>query len=209
MRKENTKQRIVTEAVRLFAKGGYEAVTVEQIATAVGIKAPSLYKHYKSKKDIFESILERMNQQDYERAKEYEMPEGTLKEVAEKYAQTPLNKIKTYSTVQFLHWTEDEFASDFRRMLTIEQFRNNEMSQLYQQYLCAGPTEYMADLFTQMSKDKNNGMQLALEFYSPMFLLYSMYDTAENLAEKKKITQMLCKHIERFAVRLETDYGIN
>ena len=57
MKKETTKQRIVTEAVKLFSKDGYEAVTVEQIATAVGIKAPSLYKHYKSKQDIFETIL--------------------------------------------------------------------------------------------------------------------------------------------------------
>lgn len=208
MVKENTKQRIVTEAVRLFAKDGYEAVTVEQIATAVGIKAPSLYKHYKSKKDIFKSILERMNQMDYERAKEYGMPEGTMSEMAEKYAQTPLEKIKTYSEAQFLHWTEDEFSSAFRRMLTIEQFRSEDMSELYQQYLGLGPTEYMADLFTQMTKEESNGMQLALEFYAPMYLLYSMYDTADTPAEKKKITEMLRNHIEHFAAKLKTDYGI-
>ena len=209
MKKETTKQRIVTEAVKLFSKDGYEAVTVEQIATAVGIKAPSLYKHYKSKKDIFETILERMNQMDYERAKEYEMPEGTIDEMAEKYAQTPLEKIKTYSVAQFLHWTEDEFSSNFRRMLTIEQFRSDDMSKLYQQYLGAGPTEYMTDLFAGMTEDPENGRQLALEFYSPMFLLYSMYDATSNAAEKEKITDMLRKHIERFAKRLEMEYEMN
>ena len=45
MKTETTKQRILAEAVSLFAKEGYEAVSVEQIAKAVGIKAPSLYKH--------------------------------------------------------------------------------------------------------------------------------------------------------------------
>lgn len=209
MKKETTKERIVTEAVKLFAKDGYEAVTVEQIATAVGIKAPSLYKHYKSKKDIFESILEKMNQMDYERAKEYEMPEGTMDEIAKKYAQTPLLKIKIYSLAQFLHWTEDEFPANFRRMLTIEQFRSDDMSKLYQQYLGLGPVEYMADLFAQMTEDDANGMQLALEFYSPIFLLYSMYDASSNSSEKKKITDMLSRHIERFAQRLEAKYGIN
>ena len=54
---ESTKQRILTEAIRLFAADGYEAVSVERIARAVGIKAPSLYKHYRSKRDIFDSIL--------------------------------------------------------------------------------------------------------------------------------------------------------
>ena len=40
MRNTDTKTRILTEALRLFAVGGYEAVTVEQISTAVGIKSP-------------------------------------------------------------------------------------------------------------------------------------------------------------------------
>ena len=45
----HTKQRILREALRLFSQKGYDAVSVEQNANAVGIKAPSLYKHYKSK----------------------------------------------------------------------------------------------------------------------------------------------------------------
>ena len=36
----DTKQKILTEAVKLFAQEGDEAVTVEMIAAAVGIKAP-------------------------------------------------------------------------------------------------------------------------------------------------------------------------
>ena len=58
----DTKQRILLEALRLFSKRGYDAVGVEQIASAVGIKAPSLYKHYKSKQDIFDAIVEKMRQ---------------------------------------------------------------------------------------------------------------------------------------------------
>ena len=60
MKNETTKQRILTEAVKLFSKEGDEAVGVDQIAKAVGIKAPSLYKHYKNKRDIFDSILQVM-----------------------------------------------------------------------------------------------------------------------------------------------------
>ena len=47
-----TKQKILNEALTLFSERGYNAVYVGDIAAAVGIKAPSLYKHYKSKKDI-------------------------------------------------------------------------------------------------------------------------------------------------------------
>lgn len=60
MDKENTKQRILAEALNLFSKNGYQAVSVEQIAKVVGIKAPSLYKHYNSKQDIFDAIFAEM-----------------------------------------------------------------------------------------------------------------------------------------------------
>ena len=81
------------------------------------------------------------------------------------------------------------------------------MSELYQQYLGAGPIGYMADLFAQMTEDESNGMQLALEFYAPIFLLYSMYDAAD-LTEKKKMTELLRRHIERFSSKLKSEYGI-
>lgn len=56
-KKEDTKQRILDEALRLFSQSGYDAVSVERIASAVGIKAPSLYKHFKSKQEIFDAIV--------------------------------------------------------------------------------------------------------------------------------------------------------
>ena len=54
----NTKEKILKEALTLFAEKGYSAVYVGDIADAVGIKAPSLYKHYKSKQEIFDSCVE-------------------------------------------------------------------------------------------------------------------------------------------------------
>ena len=53
-----TKEKILHEALSLFAEKGYDAVYVGDIADAVGIKAPSLYKHYKSKQEIFDSCVE-------------------------------------------------------------------------------------------------------------------------------------------------------
>ena len=48
----STKERILDAALTLFAENGYDGTSVEQIANAVGIKAPSLYKHFKGKEDI-------------------------------------------------------------------------------------------------------------------------------------------------------------
>ena len=55
---EDTKQRILEKSLELFSTKGYDAVSVGEIAKAVGIKAPSLYNHFPSKQAIFDAILE-------------------------------------------------------------------------------------------------------------------------------------------------------
>lgn len=69
-------------------------------------------------------------------------------------------------------------------MLTLEQFRNEEMQALYQQYLVSGPAEYVKDLFKSMKivdADKKATM-----FYSIMFFYYSLYDGAKDKTRIKE-----------------------
>ena len=187
MKNETTKQRILTEAVKLFSKEGYEAVSVDQIAKAVGIKAPSLYKHYKSKRDIFDSILRFMEQQDEEHAIDCSLPQGTAEDMPEAYERSSTEDLIAFSKRQFRYWTENEFAASFRKMLTVEQYRSAEMNGLYQQYLAAGPLNYVADLLGSQEE--------ALLFYGPMFLLYSVYDKADD---KAAVHALLDAHLERW-----------
>ena len=132
---------------------------------------------------------------DAERASAYEVPEGTLEEMAEAYQQTQFEKIREFSKAQFRYWTEDAFASCFRKMLTLEQYRSPEMSQLFQQYLASGPMEYLKDLFSSMLGDQAEAEQLAVRFYAPMFFLYSVYDGTEN---QKAVSEMLFQHLDEF-----------
>ena len=73
----DTKERILLSALRLFARDGYEAVSVSSIAAELGITKGALYRHYQSKRDIFDHILARMEQRDAERAGEFGVPERT------------------------------------------------------------------------------------------------------------------------------------
>lgn len=175
------------EAVKLFSKEGYEAVSVEQIAKSVGIKAPSLYKHYKSKQDIFDSILLFMEQRDFENAAACSMPTESSNISPEDYSQTSIDSLIEFSRNQFRYWTEDDFASSFRKMLTVEQYRSRKMNSLYHQYLGTGPLEYVVDLLGSRTE--------ALAFYGPMFLLYSVYDES---SDKESVCKMLDSHLERW-----------
>ena len=180
----NRKEEILIVALHLFARDGYEAVSVSQIAGELGMTKGALYRHYKSKRDIFDCIVQRMEQQDGEQAGEYDMPQEDKEKMPEKYEAVSLDDFVEYSKSMFEYWTEDDFASSFRKMLTIEQFRSEEMQKLYQQYLVAGPASYVKDLFESIgivnAKDKAAG------FYSVMFFYYSIYDGASD-KEKAKV----------------------
>ena len=57
-------EKILIVALHLFARDGYEAVSVSQIAGELDMTKGALYRHYKSKRDIFDSIVKQMEQQD-------------------------------------------------------------------------------------------------------------------------------------------------
>ena len=196
----NTKERILETALELFAQSGYLGTSMQDIADRIGITKAALYKHYSGKQDILDSIAERMSRADYERAEEYDMPETEPDGSAEAYMHTPVDKIRAYTAAQFSHWTEDKFASDFRKMLTLEQYRDTKLAKLYREYLAAGPLEYMAAIFRKMTDSDEDAMQLALDFYGPIFLLYSVYDGTED---KDSVMQMLAKHTDSFIERAE------
>lgn len=183
---KNTKEKILQTALTLFARDGYEAVSVSAIAGELGITKGALYRHYDSKRAIFQAILARMEQEDAVRAEQFDLPTGTLAEMEERYRRACFSQLEAFCRAQFQYWTEDPFASAFRRMLTLEQYRSPEMSALYQQYLGAGALGYVRDLFTAWGLPQPEEKALAL--YGAMFLLYAVYDGA---SEKQSAAELL------------------
>lgn len=180
----NRREEILTVALHLFARDGYEAVSVSQIAGELDMTKGALYRHYKSKRDIFDCIVERMEQGDSEQAVEHDMPEDDKESMPEQYATVSLDEFAEYSKSMFAYWTEDDFAASFRKMLTIEQFRNEEMQRLYQQYLSSGPASYVKDLFESMGI--SDAEENAVRFYATMYFYYSVYDGAKDKEKAKQ-----------------------
>ena len=191
----NRKEEILIVALHLFARDGYEAVSVSQIAGELDMTKGALYRHYKSKRDIFDCIVQRMEQQDSEQTRQNEVPEESIEKVPEEYQNVSVEDFVGYSKSMFEYWTEDDFASSFRKMLTIEQFSSEEMQNLYQQYLVSGPAEYVKDLFKNM--EIKNPEEEAVKFYANMFFYYSVYDGATDKTKAKcQFEYMLDKIVE-------------
>ena len=200
---QQMKEKILFKSLDLFSQKGFDAVSVSMISEGLGISKGALYKHYESKKAIFDAIVKRMEEQDHSMSQSFSVPEESFENMPEAYRSSKMKDLLAFTFAMFIYWTEDGFASKFRRMLSIEQFNSPEMGELYQQYLGTGPLGYVEDMFSQMEELRSlgsNSRNLALEFYSPVFMLMSIYDST---ADKRCCADMLKAHFEAFIDRLK------
>jgi AcrR family transcriptional regulator len=57
------REQLIGVATRLFARHGFDATTTASIAEAAGVTEPILYRHFKSKQDLFVAIVRATSQQ--------------------------------------------------------------------------------------------------------------------------------------------------
>jgi len=59
MGEADSHDRILDEALRLFAHQGYSATAVREVAEAAGVTKPTLYYHFGSKEGVFHALIDR------------------------------------------------------------------------------------------------------------------------------------------------------
>lgn len=196
----NTKQKIMKEALTLFAEKGYSDVYVSDIAQAVGIKAPSLYKHFKSKQEIFHAILEEMKKGYTEQAAMLKIDGNNANVDANIYADISEDSLVEMGKGLFLYFLHDEYTRLFRKMLTIEQFHDSELSDLYSKQYIDNPLKYQSGLFLLLSEQgklkKSNSDIMALQFYAPIYMLLTVCDRQPD--RECEALEMIENHIRQF-----------
>jgi AcrR family transcriptional regulator len=201
MRSE-TKKRILEVSLTLFSERGYEAATMADIANAVGIKAPSLYKHYKGKRDIFESLLKEMSERYRDFANENKLEGENPDTAAAEYADTDLEGLVSAAYGLFQYFLHDPYASRFRRLLTLESFRSPEMAKLFVAQYIDAPTQFQGTIFGIFMRQgffKDLDPQVAAyQFYSPVFLLLNLCDNSPE--REPEALDLIRRHIEHFSV---------
>ena len=129
MEKSNTRDEILNIALELFSVNGYEATSISQLADAVGIRKASLYSHFASKQEILDdvvaSVLEGYAEHSVFADADWDDPEFT----ADKEGMTAEDAAKMIQG-QIRYIVHDTAISRGRKMLVIEQFRNQELAVL-------------------------------------------------------------------------------
>lgn len=193
----STKERILSEALSLFSVHGYSSVSVRDITKAIGIRESAIYKHYKNKQAIFDTIIhisaERINQF------QQELINTAGQEVSDD-TNFSIDLIQKIYCRLFSFYLTDEILSKFRKMMIIEQYKSVELNTMFTEMFIEKTLRYQTEVFRQLIQEGRIGGTdpeiMALHFYSPVFLLLFRYDTStEKLEEALKLIQ---KHIQEF-----------
>lgn len=184
-----TKEKILKEALTLFAEKGYSAVYVGDIADAVGIKAPSLYKHYKSKQEIFDSCVEVFSKRMEQVRTDLRLPDTANAEV--NYQTANIDMITSIAVNLFMFYLQDDVASKFRKMLMIERYHNPELNTLFENLFIDGAVKHEEKIFSDLIESKiikkEDPHIIALRFYTPIFYLLQKYDMHPDMVEEAKL----------------------
>ena len=195
-----TRELIIQTALKLFSQKGFEAVSVRDIAAELELTAPALYVHFKSKQDILEAILRKMEERDAELSGHDGVPQETFADNPESYDNVSMDDLMVFTLDMFLYWTEDDFAVQFRHLLTIEQYRDKRFADLFQQYLGSGVVQYLEDIFRK--NVHGDPHEQAVAFWALFRFLLEQYDIMTTKKAKRLIVSHLEKYLQFFAKQL-------
>lgn len=200
MKNEDTKKIILKKALELFSESGYDSVSVGEIARAVGIKAPSLYNHFPSKQAIFDAIVE-------ETSKEFEKNTDEIAIHVQNSARdvAVFSQITEDDLVEKVHQIfnislHDENIALFRKMMTIEQFRSDELSKLYSERYVERIVAYHAGIFKSLiaagELKKEDPYTLAMMYVAPIIMLIGVCDRQPE--REKECIEKIDEHVKLF-----------
>ena len=196
-----TKERIIDEALRLFAVKGYKGTSVKAIAEAVGIKDSSLYKHFKSKQEILDTIVAAMEEHIEAMSRDFGLPSGEdIEEAAKVYAAFDEDMLVEFSNKIFLFYLKDSVVSRFWAMGTIEQFQNQEVYHVFRKLFLDDSIIYQTKVFGQLIDQGvftgADPQVMAIYFYTPIFFLLSKY--SNDLEHEGEALEILDKQVREF-----------
>lgn len=187
----STKEKIIETALTLFAKNGYDGTSVEQIAQDVGIKAPSLYKHFKGKEDILNSLID-IAEARYEESFGSAKKVDSIPENIDGFIHEMMKRIRFTMT--------DPIIKKMRVFLVQEQFRSERLAEITTRHQVGGLLQmYQKILEALMAAGiivKDDPEMLATEITAPVALWISKVDRQPKC--KKEALKFIEKHLQHF-----------
>lgn len=191
-----TKSRILDEALVMFAENGYKGTNLRDLAAQLGLSKSALYKHYKSKEDIWNCLLDRMESY-------YAEHFGSESNLPPQPKSCDELFLLTMQMVRFT--VNDPKIILTRKLLLTEQFHDERVKKLATKHFLEGTQKIFAVIFEKMMADgfmkKDNPETLSFSYTSPITSLIHLCDREPENQEQ------IFKRIENFITHFISTYA--
>lgn len=187
---KDTKERILDEALRQFSKKGYDGTNIRELTASLGLVKSSMYKHYKSKEEIWNSLLDRM-------IAYYNDRFGSVENLPP--VPDTLDELVAMTMRMVDITVHDEKIVMTRKLLSIEQYRDDRARQLATKHFLTGLTEMFTYIFDGMMNKgllrRDEPKMLAFVYTAPISALIHLCDREpEKTADAFSQIEMFSRH---------------
>lgn len=201
MEKGNTKQEIMEAALDLFSVQGYEATSVSQIAEAVGIRKASMYSHFASKQEILDALVQEVMEQ-YNRHSIFAQADWDDSAFTKDKQDISHDTAVRMILGQVRYILHDPMVSRSRRLLTIEQFQNPELSRLQTKQNYTDVMRYFTGLVRfLMRRGKladNDPEIMAAQLCLPVSVWINLCDREPE--REDEVMKLIERHVRQFFI---------
>lgn len=167
----STKEKILDAALVSFAENGYKGTNLRDLAAGMGLSKSALYKHYESKEDIWNAVLDRMEAYYIARFGSPEKVPSVPKSCGELFTMT----------MRMLDFTmHDKRVILTRQLLLTEQFRDERARRFATLHFLTGTKDIYAKLFAEMMDHgilkQDDPELLAFAYTAPITALIHLCD---------------------------------
>ncbi len=192
----DTKERILAAALEMFSQNGYAGTNIRELTASLGLVKSAMYRHFESKEDIWNALLDEMIAYYAER---FGSPEH-LPPVPDSL------EALVAMTMRMVDFTiHDERIIMTRKLLTIEQFRDERARDLATKHFLTGLKEMFTHVFSGMMESgllrRDDPAMLAFAYTAPISALIHLCDR-----EPEKTDDAIAQ-IEAFSRHFIKTYG--
>ena len=185
----DTKERILAAALEMFSQNGYAGTNIRELSASLGLVKSGVYKHYESKEAIWNALLDQMIAYYGEH---FGSPDH-LPPVPD--SPEELTRLTMHMVNITVH---DEKIIMTRKVLTLEQFRDDRARDLATKHFLTGLTEMFTRIFTGMMEKgvlrEDDPKMLAFAYTAPISALIHLCDrepgkTADALKQAEEFSR--------------------
>ena len=195
---KDTKEKILALALEKFSENGYAGTNIRELTASLGLVKSSMYRHFESKEAIWNALLDEM-------ASYYDARFGSPEHLPPVPDSLDGLLAMTMRMVEFT--VRDERIVKTRKLLMIEQFRDERARTLATKHFLTGLTEMFTPIFAEMMDRallrRDDPEMLAFAYTAPISALIHLCDR-----EPEKTDEALAR-VEAFSRHFIRTYGVN